>query len=120
MDMGLDRRSFLRVTALAGGGLLLATYVDPYAEAGEQAVTPSATFVPNVFVRIASDGAIAIVSANPEVGQGVKTMLPMILADELEVDWKDVAVQQADLDPKYGAQFSGGSLAAPSNWNSIV
>jgi isoquinoline 1-oxidoreductase beta subunit len=117
MDRGYDRRGFLRVTALAGGGLLLATWLDPRADALEPPVTPSTAFVPDVFVAIASTGAVTITSANPEVGQGVKTMLPMIVADELEADWKDVTVQQGDLDSKYGAQFSGGSLAASSNWN---
>jgi isoquinoline 1-oxidoreductase subunit beta len=112
----IDRRVFLRVTALAGGGLLLGTCLDPMAEAHQQSGAPSTTFVPDVFVSIASDGTVTIMSVNPEMGQGVKTMLPMIVADELEIDWKDVTVRQADLDPKYGAQFSGGSLAVANNW----
>jgi isoquinoline 1-oxidoreductase beta subunit len=112
----LSRRQFLRVTAIAGGGMLLATYVDPLRAVRELSGAP-ADFVPNAFIRITSDGAVTIIAQNPEIGQGVKTMLPMIIADELDVDWSDVTVEQASFDPdKYSAQFAGGSTATPNHW----
>src|SRR5918992_2142122 len=117
----IDRRAFLRVSAIAGGGIALAAYIEP-AEALASWVTPKApaAFTPNAYIRITADGVVTIVAKNPEIGQGVKTMLPMLIAEELDVDWKDVKVEQAVSDPtKYGAQFAGGSLATPNNWDEL-
>jgi isoquinoline 1-oxidoreductase beta subunit len=111
--MPLTRRSFLQVTALAGGGIALGTYLEPkvFAQPG-----PQAPLEPNTFIRIAADGTVTLVSRNPEIGQGIKTMLPMLIAEELEIDWKTVKVEQADFDPKYGLQTTGGSRAASNNF----
>jgi isoquinoline 1-oxidoreductase beta subunit len=117
----IDRRAFLRVSALAGGGIALASYIEP-AEALASWMMPKApaVFAPNAYIRITTDGVITIVAKNPEIGQGVKTMLPMLIAEELDVDWQDVKVEQAMSDPaKYGAQFAGGSLATPNNWDEL-
>ena len=117
MTLTLDRRSFLRVTALAGGGFMLASYFDPIAEAFEQQGNRPAPLDPNAFVSIDNNGIATITAKNPEIGQGVKLMLPMMIAEELDVDWKDVRIVQADLNPaKYGQQSAGGSFATPSNW----
>jgi len=113
--VAVDRRSFLRVSALAGGGMMLASYFDPASRLFAQA--PQATLTPNAFIRIASNGVVTIMAKNPEVGQGIKTMLPMLIADELDVEWKDVKIEQADVDfAKYGLQVAGGSTATPNNW----
>jgi isoquinoline 1-oxidoreductase subunit beta len=108
----MARRAFLQVTTLAGGGLLLGVRLDTPVDAAEGA------FSPNAFIRIASDGAITVISKNPETGQGIRTGLPIIVAEELGVDWKDVAVEFADADEaKYGVQAAGGSTATPNNWD---
>ena len=114
----IDRRSFLRVTALAGGGMMIAAYIDPAELLGQgrQGGPPAPPLVPNSFIKIAADGKVTIIGKNPEIGQGIKTTLPMIIADELDVDWKDVIVEQGDLDAKYGGQSAGGSTAIPGNW----
>ena len=114
----LDRRSFLRVSAVAGGGMMLALHLDP-AELLAQG-PPPATFDALAFVKIAADGTVTIMSKNPEIGQGVKNMLPMIIADELDVDWSSVRIEQAAVDGnKFGAQFAGGSLSTPMNWDPL-
>src|ERR1700726_5329240 len=106
----MGRRSFMRVSAIAGGGLLLSVYLDPKLLGQAPQAPPPANLTPNAFIRIAPDGVVTITAKNPEIGQGVKTMLPMLIAEELDVDWKDVRIEQALSDPgTYGRQFAGGS-----------
>ena len=112
----IHRRSFLKVSSIAGGGLLLSFYVKPQKAAAQ--FGPAAPPVPNNFIKIAPDGMVTIMAKDPEVGQGVKTMLPMLIADELDVDWKNVKIEQTDFDDtKYAMQFAGGSLATPFNYD---
>ena len=116
----MDRRSFLRVSGLAGGGLLLGFYLRSGARALGATEAPAAEFVPNAFIRITPDGVVTIISKNPEIGQGVKTSLPMLIAEELDVPWSSVRVEEALSDPaKYGAQFAGGSTATPMHWDEL-
>jgi isoquinoline 1-oxidoreductase beta subunit len=111
----IDRRFFLRVTALAGGGMILGMYFKSSVHG--QTRSPSGPLPLNAFIRITAEGDVTIMAKNPEIGQGVKTMLPMLVAEELDVDWKKVKIEQADLDEsKYGMQFAGGSMATPLNW----
>jgi isoquinoline 1-oxidoreductase beta subunit len=111
-----SRRDFLRVSALAGGGLLIAANVDGL----DAFMQNGADFTPNAFIRITPDNIVTIIAKNPEVGQGVKTSLPMLIAEELGVEWKNVRLQQADLDTtKYGPQNAGGSTSTPTNWEPL-
>lgn len=113
----VDRRQFLRVSAVAGGGILLSTYLEPLSATESWGAKPATDFLPNAYIRITPDGVVTIVAKNPEVGQGVKTMLPMLIAEELDVDWKNVRVEQAGLDTdKFPGQTAGGSTATPNNW----
>jgi isoquinoline 1-oxidoreductase subunit beta len=115
----IGRRSFLRVSAIAGGGILLAAYIEPVEKALAQAPQgpPPAVLTPNAFIRISPDGIVTITAKNPEVGQGIRTMLPMLIAEELDADWKDVRIEQGDVNfAKYGPQVAGGSTATPTNW----
>src|ERR1700726_3838001 len=101
----MGRASFFRVSAIAGGGVLLSVYLDPrlLGQAGQ--APPPANLTPNAFIRIAPDGVVTITAKNPEIGQGIKTMLPMLIAEELDGAWQDVRVEQADSDPdRYGRQ----------------
>src|SRR5215470_16426907 len=117
----LDRRSFLKVSALAGGGLVIAAYLDPVETVlGQGPGRGNApALLPNAFIKIARDGKVTIIGKNPEIGQGIKTTLPMLIAEELDVDWSSVTVEQGDLDAKYGAQSAGGSTAVPTNYNGM-
>ena len=121
MDTVLNRRSFLKVTALAGGGMLVATYLDPIGRVlAQQPAAPGVTFVPNAFVKITPDNVITIMAKNPEIGQGVKNSMPMLIAEELGVPWASIKLEQADLDQtKYGPQNAGGSTATPNNYDPL-
>jgi isoquinoline 1-oxidoreductase subunit beta len=117
MTTTTNRRDFLRVSGIVGGGLLFASYVDTL-EAATAPWSPAlADWAPNAFIRMTPDGIVTIVAKNPELGQGVKTMLPMLIADEMDVEWKNVRIEQADFDPtRFQAQSTGGSTATPRNW----
>ncbi len=115
---GLDRRAFLKVTGLAGGGLLLGMTFAPGSLIAQELGTLVGSAELNVYVKVASDGTITILSANPEMGQGIKTALPMIVAEEMGALWSDVVVEQSDVDAtRYGGQFSGGSTNIPRSFD---
>jgi isoquinoline 1-oxidoreductase subunit beta len=114
---GLERRAVLKASLLAGGGLALEALIPLPAFAVDATDAKSAAAQLSAFVSIATDGTVTIVSKNPEIGQGVKTSLPMMVADELDCDWSQVRIAQADVDQRrYGEQSAGGSTATPKNW----
>ena len=113
----VSRRDFLRVSAIAGGGLLIASYLEPLDAATAVGRSAASDATLNAYIRITPDGIVTIIAKNPEVGQGVKTMLPMLIAEELDVDWTQVRIEQGDLDTKnFQGQVAGGSTATPNNW----
>src|SRR6266566_4272866 len=114
-DLHLNRRSFLRVSGIAAGGLLVSLYLDlpVSAQQGNQAPPPK-VYPPDAFVHIRPDGTIVIQVNRLEFGQGVHTSLPMILADEMDADWSQVVAELAPAadvykDPLFGIQMVGGS-----------
>ncbi len=116
--MQFTRRHFLKIGAVAGGGLAIALYDLPWSDIRPFAeVYAAGGLSPHAFVHVHPDNTVTIMSKDPEIGQGIRTSLPMIIADELDVDWSQVHVVQADLDQAiYGPQFAGGSMATPINW----
>jgi isoquinoline 1-oxidoreductase beta subunit len=114
--IALDRRSFLRVTALGAGGVLIGLQMEPEAK-GQARGAAAAPPDPHTYIKVAADGTVTILAKNPEVGQGIRTMLPMLIAEELDVDWKAVKIEQTDFDDtKYAGQVAGGSTGTPTNW----
>lgn len=117
----LSRRDFLRVSSLAGGGFLLTVLLpgQTWAQAAAPLDGTTRVFAPNPFISITPENIITILAKNPETGQGVKTSLPMIVAEELDVDFAQVVVEQANLRDDVGPQFAGGSRSTPDNYHRL-
>ncbi len=114
----VDRRTFLKLTGITGTGLVLG-YTIRDAASPVYAATQD-QFTANEFVRIATDGKIYLYSKNPEIGQGIKTAAPMVIAEELDADWADVIVEQAPVNEDlYGRQSAGGSRSITTSWDQI-
>src|SRR2546427_3071667 len=115
----LDRREFLQVSALAGGGVIIGMYAPTLAQQGGGRGGPQIpwSLAPATYITVHPDNTFTIIAKNPETGQGIRTALPQIIADEFDVDWTQVKIQQADLNPKYGPQIEGGSRAMPTNYD---
>ena len=114
----VSRREFLRVSALAGGGFMLSLAL-PGESRGDPVPSLDNTnrvFTPSPFIKITPEGIITLLAKNPETGQGVKTSLPMILAEELDVDFNSIVIEQAQLRNDVGPQFAGGSRSTPDNY----
>ena len=106
--METTRRLFLKSGVLAGGGLLLGFGLSACTEKGDSGAVTAVTD----YVAISSDGIVTLIAKNPEIGQGVMTSLPMLIAEELDVLWANVRIETAASDDKrFGAQFAGGSMA---------
>jgi isoquinoline 1-oxidoreductase beta subunit len=118
MTLPLDRRSFLKVTALAGGGVAIGLYAPSLAQAqGPGGGAAAWSLAARDYITVHPDNTFSIIAKNPETGQGIRHALPQLIADEFDVDWSQVKVVQADLDPKYGPQSEGGSRATPVNYD---
>ena len=122
MNTITSRRSFLKVSVLAGGGMMLSfnSLLLGKTLTNEGLTLAAEPVELNSFIKIASDGTITLMSANPEFGSNVKTSMPMILADELDVDWSKVTVEQADFYPeRFQRQFTGGSQGIRQGWKPL-
>jgi isoquinoline 1-oxidoreductase beta subunit len=118
----IGRRSFIRNTGLAGGGLVLGfNWLASCKMTPEQVNTmPKEWFELNGFLKVGDNGMVTIMSPNPEIGQNVKTAMPMIVAEELDVAWKDVIVEQAPLNTDiFTRQLAGGSQSIRQGWESL-
>ena len=115
----LSRRAFLKASVTLGGGLALDAVLPDLALAATEGASAGGAAI-NAYVRIAADGVVTILSKNPEIGQGVRTMLPMIIAEELDVAWKNVRIEQAPLnEATFGRQHAGGSNSTPTNYDPL-
>jgi len=107
----LSRREFVAAGVAAGAGLVIGFYLPHGNSSGKE------TFSPNAYLRITPDNKVTIVVARSEMGQGVRTALPMILAEELEADWKQIEIEQAGASTLFGDQTTGGSASIRTTWD---
>jgi len=104
----ISRRSFVKSIGLASGGLILACNTSVFSDK-EKAPENLINFNPNLFVQLNSDGSVILIASRSEMGNGVRTSLPSVIADEMEADWSKITIQQAVGDKKYGDQNTDGS-----------
>src|SRR5712692_1676153 len=125
METDLSRRDFLKATAIVGGGLAIGVYLPAVAQ---EKLTPNPnagkSFEPNAWIRITPDNVVTIVVDKSEMGQGVMTSMPMLVAEELDVDWSQIKLQQAPANEVYknrifGIQATGGSTSVASSWQHL-
>ncbi len=119
-----NRRSFLKVSAASTGGMMVGfnwlLSCSPASEQAEVLPPPSAWFDINAYLKVADNGQVTVMSPNPEIGQNVKTSMPMIIAEELDVAWRHVLVQQAPLNTDwYTRQVAGGSQSVRQGWDAL-
>ncbi len=121
------RRSFLKVSAATGGGLLLGLSwlsscerTEAKANGEPELVMPENWVPVTAYLKVGENGVVTIMSPNPEIGQNVKTSMPMLVAEELDVDWKNVVVEQAGLDTEnFQRQIAGGSQSIRASWEPL-
>src|SRR5438094_3766760 len=123
----LNRRSFIKVSALAGGGIVIGLYTDPglfAQERGGGAAVPATPINPNTYIKVHPDNTFTIMAKNPETGKGIRNSLPMIVPAESDANWNTVKTDQSDRADKYAgdmgapnvSQPKGGSKARPQNY----
>ena len=129
MDDTLNRRDFLKLVGAASGGLILAVYLDGCMSALQEVVvvpttagdpaTPRTPFnwEPNYYLKMDQDGTLTVIAFRSEMGQGIRTALAMLVAEELDVEWSAVRIEQAPADQRYGDQVTGGSVSISKSYN---
>src|SRR5689334_21096168 len=116
---GTSRRSFITVSLAATGGLLVAMRSESLAAQMQTAKPTGPVGFPTDYIQIDPDDRVLIWSAQPEMGEGTKTSLPMLIAEELDADWTKIRIDDAPLDREYGGQGVGGSDAIRSDWDNL-
>jgi isoquinoline 1-oxidoreductase beta subunit len=132
MKNQLSRRDFVKLVGAAGGGLVLAVYLD--ACATDAPIPPTATsasptagpaprpafdWSPNFYLKIDQEGILTVYAFRSEMGQGIRTAIAMLIAEELDVDWKSVRIEQSATDRKYGDQLTGGSVSVSTYYSGL-
>ena len=118
--VNVSRREFLKTGTAAGASLLIGFHFPPpLATSHPPSPSPTVPFKPNAWLEISPDGSVTIWTGRSEMGQGVRTAMPMIVAEELEADWRRVRVMQGDADPAYGDQVTVGSRSTRSGWEPL-
>ena len=117
----MERREFLRFSVAASGGLLIGLYLPRASRLAAAEERSASAFMPNAFLRIGTDERVTVIVNHSEMGQGVYTALPMLLAEELDADWNKIGYEPAPVDPKYnhpvfGMQITGGSSSVWSGF----
>ena len=121
----LARRDFIKLAGAGSGALVLALYLEGCAppEQVRPPLQPTeeglASFSPNLYLKIDSRGILTATAFRTEMGQGIRTAIAMILADELDMDWESVRIEQADADPRFGDQITGGSVSISGNYATL-
>jgi len=117
---GMARRDFIKLAGAAGAGLVLGFSIGGPGARSAAAATTAGDAVLNAYIRIAPSGEIILYNKAPEIGQGIKTSFPMILAEHLDANWSDVRIEQAPINPAvYGRQSAGGSRSTPTGWEPL-
>jgi isoquinoline 1-oxidoreductase subunit beta len=119
LPSNVTRRNFLKTSAAASASLVLPLYLPIQRDLHNAGHSANHSFSPNAWLEISPDGEVKIWCGKSEMGQGVRTALPTIVAEELCCDWRRVQVVQADLDPKYGDQLTGGSLSVRTSYDNL-
>ena len=115
----MDRRDFIKVVSTAGSGLVLGFYL-PYTNKLNGKTSAATLFEPNAWIKVQSDNIVQIMVGKSEMGQGVLTSLPMIIAEEMDLDWSKVVVEKAPANrKKYGWQMTGGSNSVSGGYNKL-
>lgn len=120
----MKRRDFIKIVGLSGGGLVLGSFIPAVFAKGSDGILqpgddPKGIFKPGPFIQINTSGEVTIYMAKTEMGQGVYTALPMIVAEELEVDWEKINIVQADAGFDYGNQTTGGSTSVRQSYDPL-
>src|SRR5512134_3698628 len=127
MKSQLTRRDFIKLVGAAGGGLVLAVYLDACASEAPIPATPTPLsptptpvppfdWSPSFYLKIDQDGILTVYAFRSEMGQGIRTASAMLIAEELDIEWSSVRIEQSPTDSKYGDQLTGGSVSISGNY----